>query len=88
MLERIREAIFEVVPEPQEGIEHGMLAYPRIGFLGAQKRHVALYVDPKILDGFRDRLQADCGKSCVRFRKLEEIDRPLLIELLEAVKSR
>lgn len=87
MLERVREVIFEVAGEQEEGIEYGMLAYPGIGHLAAQKHYVSLYVDPGILDRFRHRFQADCGKSCVRFRGPEEIDRPLLLELLQAVKE-
>lgn len=85
VLETVREAILDRYPELEEGIEYGMLSYPGVGHLAAQKHYVSLYVDPEVLDQFRDRLPRDCGKSCVRYRRQEQIDRDLLIEILNAV---
>lgn len=88
MLETVRNIIFQVVDEPNEGIQHGMLDYPGIANLAAQKNYVSLYVSPEVLDDFRDRFHADCGRSCLRFRRPEQIDSALLVELLEAVRDR
>ena len=88
MLEVIRDVIFEVDEDADEIIEYGMLGYPGIANLAAQKNYVSLYVAPKVLDGFRDRFSGvDCGKSCLRFRRMEQIERATLAELLEAVRA-
>ena len=89
MLEAIRGAIYDVAPKIDEIIEYGMLGYPGLANLAAQKHYVALYVKPAVLAKHRDRLPgADCGKSCVRFRSPEQIEteplRDLLREVLEA----
>ena len=58
--------------------------------LGAQKRHVALYLmglysDPELLKWFTRAWKAtgkklDMGKSCVRFRKLDDLALDVLVE--------
>jgi uncharacterized protein YdhG (YjbR/CyaY superfamily) len=86
ILEAIREVIFEVAPKTDEIIEYGMLGYPGLANLAAQKHYVALYVWPAVLAEHSDRLPgADCGKGCVRFRRLDQIDRKQLRVLLSDV---
>ena len=89
MLEAIRDVIFEVAPESDEIIEYGMLGYPGLANLAAQKHYVALYVRPAVLAEHRERFSGiDCGKSCLRFRRPQQIDtdglRNLLRDVLEA----
>ena len=89
MLETIRNAILSVAPDTEEIIEHGMLGYPGLANLAAQKHYVALYVMPAVLAKHKKNfLDADCGKSCMRFRRLDQIDserlRVLLRDVLEA----
>ena len=86
ILENIREVIFQVYDENQEIIEYGMLGYPGLANLAAQKKYVALYVKPQVLDRYRDQIK-DCGKSCIRFRKPEEIDQKMLLSLLKDVQQ-
>ena len=86
MLEEIRGAIFEVAPHSEEIIEYGMLGYPGLANLAAQKHYVALYVKPAVLAKHKDRLPgADCGKSCLRFRRLQQIEKEPLRALLRDV---
>ena len=88
MLEAIRDVIFEVAPDTEEVIEYGMLGYPGLANLAAQKHYVALYVMPEVLARHRDRLPgADCGKSCARFRRQEQIDPERLKDLLRDVRQ-
>lgn len=92
MLETIRNAILSVAPDTEEIIEHGMLGYPGLANLAAQKHYVALYVMPAVLAKHRDNLVGvDCGKSCLRFRSLEQIDserlRALLCDVLDARRN-
>ena len=89
MLETIRNAILSVAPDTREIIEHGMLGYPGLANLAAQKHYVALYVRPAALVQHRKSFpDADCGKSCLRFRRPDQIDperlRALLRDVLEA----
>lgn len=49
LLDAIREVILKVAPDVEEGIAHGMLDYPGLANLAAQKRHVSLYVPPAAL---------------------------------------
>jgi uncharacterized protein YdhG (YjbR/CyaY superfamily) len=86
MLELIRDAVFDVAPESDEIIEYGMLGYPGLANLAAQKHYVALYVKPAVLAERRHRFPGiDRGKSCLRFRHPEQIDSERLRGLLRAV---
>ena len=88
MLETIREVIFEVAPDIEEIIEYGMLGYPGLANLAAQKHYVALYVKPSVLAKHRKHLPgADCGKSCARFRRPDQVDPERLRDLLRDVKK-
>lgn len=87
MLEKIRKAIFDVAPHAGESIRHGMLDYPGICNLGAQKHYVALYVMPEVLARHAMKFEgADCGKSCLRFRRPEQIKVTALRSLLRDVR--
>ena len=92
MLETIRNAILSVAPDSGEIIEHGMLSYPGLANLAAQKHYVALYAMPTVLAKHRENFSgADCGKSCLRFRRPDQIDperlRVLLRDVLEARRT-
>jgi len=92
MLETIRNAILSVAPDTEEIIEHGMLGYPGLANLAAQKHYVALYVMPTVLAEHRESFSgADCGKSCLRFRRPDQINpkrlRVLLRDVLEARRN-
>lgn len=64
--------------------------------LAAQKRHYALYLmnvyqDPrlekKLVDGFEEAgKKLDMGKSCVRFRKLEDLPLDVIREIIASTK--
>ncbi len=84
ILDALRDAIAAAVPEAEEDIGHGMLDYPGLCNLGAQKHHVALYVAPDVLDRHRDSFP-DCGRSCLRFTRLEQVDGRALRKLLREV---
>ena len=49
LLEAIRAVILEIDPDVEEGIEYGMLDYPGLANLPAQKNYVSLYVAPDVL---------------------------------------
>jgi len=86
VLDRIRQVIRKVAPHVPEGIRYGMLDYPGLANLGAQKHHVALYVMPEVLARHLESFEeVDCGKSCLRFRRHDQIDERAIETLLEEV---
>ncbi|MCG8503699.1 MAG: DUF1801 domain-containing protein [Sphingomonadales bacterium] len=85
----MRDLILRVAPEVEEGIEYGMLDYPGLGNLAAQKDYVALYMSPAVLAEFKSRFpKASRGKSCLRFRNAGQVDWAALEELLVALRDR
>lgn len=88
LLEAIRAVILEVAPDVEEGIEYGMLDYPGLANLAAQKEYVALYVAPAVLaDRKPDFPGVSSGKSCLRFRTPDQVDRAALLRLLKEVRA-
>jgi uncharacterized protein YdhG (YjbR/CyaY superfamily) len=86
ILEAIRDLIFEIAPDAEEVIQYGMLAYPGVANLAAQKHDVALDVNPAVLAKHRGQLPGvDCGKSCLRFRSTKQIDPEALRDLVRDV---
>lgn len=53
--------------------------------------HMGIYADPKLLDWFTSEYpkhnsqKLDMGKSCIRFKKLDQIPFDLIIELVEKI---
>jgi hypothetical protein len=87
-LEAIRSIILEVAPDVREAIGHGMLDYPGLANLAAQKDFVALYVAATVLTRRKgDFPGVSAGKSCLRFRRLAQLDREALARLLREVHA-
>jgi uncharacterized protein YdhG (YjbR/CyaY superfamily) len=88
LLDAIRDVVLEVAPEATEGIGHGMLDYTGLANLAAQKGYVALYVAPAVLARHKDDFPGvSAGKSCLRFRRIEQVDREALARLLRDVRA-
>jgi uncharacterized protein YdhG (YjbR/CyaY superfamily) len=88
ILEAVREVLLEFVDESDEQIQYGMLDYPGLANLAAQKKYVSLYVAPDVLADYKSRFDGpSSGKSCLRFNKLEQVDRELLADLLADVRE-
>lgn len=86
LLEALRSLIFEAMPAVEEGIRYGMLDYPGLANLAAQKRYVSLYVKPAVLARHAKAFAGiDRGKSCLRFASLDQVDaesvRALLVDV-------
>jgi len=94
LVQRLRGIIRAVAPDWDEGIGHKMLRYTgRNGpalHLNAQKGYVGLYVgDVAVLDSSGDLLAGiDCGKCCIRLRKVKTLDEAALRMLIARVHAR
>jgi uncharacterized protein YdhG (YjbR/CyaY superfamily) len=76
----IRQMIRDAAPGAKEAMGHGMATWSaghRLLFaLARQRKYLALYVsDSPLVAKHRARLGAvDCGRSCIRFKRLEDLD--------------
>lgn len=101
--ELVRETLPDLEPHMQSGmLGYGRYHYKyasgregdwfRVG-LASNKRYISLYIcaaDERgyVAERFRERMpKADIGKSCVRFKRLDDLDRDALLALLLAAKD-
>jgi uncharacterized protein YdhG (YjbR/CyaY superfamily) len=89
-LTTLRALCREVLAGFDEEIAYGMPSYLRDGVVevafASQKRYISLYVmRPGALDAARDRLSGlSIGKSCIRYRRPDQIDPATVRVLLDA----
>ena len=87
-LARIRQLIRKYWPKAKEDMSYGMPTYHLSGqpvfALASQKNHITFYVMPyDLLNAFKHDLRTrNCGKSCIRFKRLEEADIDLLARIV------
>jgi len=91
-LEKIRDLCRENLKGYQECMEFGMPGYKRNGSLelsfASQKQYIALYVKPDVVNEFRAALgKASIGKSCIRFKKPEDVDLAVIAEILRRTEA-
>lgn len=88
MVNRIRAVIAEVVPDVEETLGGGMLDYPGLANLAAQKNYVALYVAAAPLAEHKANFPGtSCGKCCLRFKRPAHVDEAALAALLRDVRA-
>jgi uncharacterized protein YdhG (YjbR/CyaY superfamily) len=96
-LETIREIILKTLPQAEESIQYRMPTYAAdgqlIAALASQKNYLSLYLNVEALDSHRSQFDhLNCGKSCVRFKKLSDLPletiKTILIETLALNESR
>jgi uncharacterized protein YdhG (YjbR/CyaY superfamily) len=92
-LAAVRKLIREAAPDARESMQYGMAAFELNGLLcglSSQKNHMALYVcEPEVVDEQRARLgKLDCGKGCIRFRKLEELPLDAIRDIVKAARAK
>ena len=86
-LSRIRQIVRRQWPQAKEVLSYGLPTYHLGGqpvfSLASQKNHITFYVMPyDLLGAFKHDLRTrNCGKSCIRFKRLETED----VELLERI---
>lgn len=91
-LGKLRALIKQVAPEAQETMAYRMPTYELHGLFCAfasQKNYLALYLcEPKVVAAYRRSLgKLDCGKSCLRFRRLAELPLEVIQRMLEEIRA-
>ena len=92
-LKKVRSVIKKAVPKAKESMQYGMPAYDLNGLvcgLASQKNYMALYVcEPEIVDAHREALgKLNCGKGCIRFRKLDELPLDAIGDILQEAAAK
>jgi uncharacterized protein YdhG (YjbR/CyaY superfamily) len=90
-LSRLRQLCLQTLSGYEESMEYGMPSYSKGGVVeisfNSQKDYISLYVLKKdVIDKYRDELK-DCGKSCIRYRRPDQIDFEVVKKLLEGTAS-
>jgi uncharacterized protein YdhG (YjbR/CyaY superfamily) len=90
-IRQLREVCRRALAGFEECMGYGMPGYkldgqPQVGF-NSQKQYIAVYVmNTKLLDEFRDQLNASSiGKSCVRYNRPEKVNFAAIERLLERI---
>lgn len=92
-LSRLRQILGEAAPEALESMKYGhphwTLAGPLFA-LAAQKHFLALYVaEHDLVASARPRLGGlDLGKSCIRFRRLDDLPLDVIADIARAAAER
>lgn len=88
-LEAVRAIAVKHLGAATEQMSYGMPAYARpddaapVFAFNSQKQHISLYVSPRVHPLHAEALaKLDAGKSCIRFRRPEQIDLDLVDRLL------
>jgi uncharacterized protein YdhG (YjbR/CyaY superfamily) len=81
------------VPGLEESMTHGMPYYTKgedYYAIASQKHYISLYVsDMEMLTRYSDQLgKVNLGKSCIRFRRLENIDLAMVGRMLQEMDTR
>lgn len=93
----LRQLFFETHDRIEEAFQYRMPVYKMEGnhvvALAAQKQYMSLYFDVDILDSHRNEFShLNCGKSCVRFRKISDLPldtvKSMLSETLAKIEGR
>jgi uncharacterized protein YdhG (YjbR/CyaY superfamily) len=94
-LETIRALILETVPGVRETMRYRMPTFELdevVCSLASQKHYISLYMDVDLVEKHKADLSGlDCGKSCIRFRKIEDLPldtiRRILAETVERQRT-
>lgn len=91
-LTKMRALIRKIAPDAKESMQFGMASYELKGLfcsLASQKNYMALYVcETDVVAAHRKALgKLDCGKSCIRFRTLQELPLDVIEKILDKARA-
>jgi uncharacterized protein YdhG (YjbR/CyaY superfamily) len=86
VIETLDKMVRTVAPKGAGSMKYGMPTYElasRTIAFNAQKNYFSLYADPEIVKRHRSELKGlDVGKSCIRFRKIEDVSLDTLRKII------
>jgi len=86
-LENIRTLIFHTLPEVEETMKYRMPTYELnevVCAIASQKHYMSLYMDTTLVAKHKQELEhLDCGKSCIRFKRIEDVPLDTVKRILE-----
>ncbi|HUQ69165.1 MAG TPA: DUF1801 domain-containing protein [Planctomycetaceae bacterium] len=84
--------IRQAAPQVTESMNYGMLCYSLgepVCHLASQKQYLSLYADPDVLAEYKPKLgKLNCGKSCLRFKSLDQLPLDVMVELIAECVAR
>ena len=88
VIKKIDDLVRSAAPMATGGMNYGMPIYQikdrMIGF-NKQKNYFSFYADPTIVERFKSELRnLEIGKSCIRFRKIEDVSLDVLRKIVTA----
>ena len=85
-LTKLRAFIRKVALEAKESMKYGMPSYGECCAFARQRNNLALYIcDAELVRQFKPKLgKVNCGKGCIRFKKLGDLDMTVVEEMLSA----
>jgi uncharacterized protein YdhG (YjbR/CyaY superfamily) len=88
VIKKIDDLVRSAAPMATGGMNYGMPIYQikdrMIGF-NKQKNYFSFYADPTIVERFKSELRnLEIGKSCIRFRQIEDVSLEALRRIVEA----
>ena len=92
-LKKVLSVIKKALPGAKDSMQYGMPSYDLNGIvcgLASQKNYIALYVcEPELVEAHREALgKLNCGKGCIRFRKIEELPLEAISEILKEAQAK
>jgi uncharacterized protein YdhG (YjbR/CyaY superfamily) len=89
---KLRAMIRKAAPKVTEGMNYGMIEFSLgepLFCLASQKNYLSLYADPDLLAQYKSRLgKLNCGKSCLRFKSLDQLPLDVVGELIAECVAR
>lgn len=86
-LEAVRTLILDVAPDAEETMRYRMPTYEVesvLCSLASRKHYMSLHMDTRVVERHREGLKGlSVGKSCIRFRKLEDLPLEIIRQMLE-----
>ena len=92
-LQKLRKLLKTAAPKAKEEFNYGMLYYPLNGALFAlasQKHFMALYITyHDLVEQYKPQIgKASFGKSCIRFKKIDDLNMDAIQALIEDAYER
>lgn len=88
ILEHLRELVLKTIPDASETLRYKMPTYERGEHIAcafaSQKHYISLYLDTELLEKYGAAFaHLETGKSCVRFKRLEDLPQDTIVRILQ-----